>query len=205
MIIIGICGASGSGKSTLADELNGAFGNLSCVIKQDSYYKDFPNLTFEERATLNFDHPDIFDHESLYNDILLWEKGRAITQKIYDFNIHRRKDSNAKIMPPEILILEGIHAFYDERLLSKMFLKLFIKVEEDICLLRRIERDIVERGRTIEGISKQYLSTVKPMYNKFVKGYVNKADVIIAHGGKNARIVEILKGYILNKLYNDKQ
>lgn len=205
MIIIGICGASGSGKTTLAEELSNALGDLSYIIKQDSYYKDFPNLEFEERAALNFDHPDIFDHELLYQDICSWEKGNLISQKVYNFSEHRRSDTDLMLPAPEILIIEGIHAFYDDRLLNKMFLKLFIKVEEDICLLRRIQRDIVERGRTIDGITKQYLTTVKPMYNEFIKGYVNRSDIIIANGGKNSRIVEILKGYILNKLNNDKQ
>lgn len=205
MIIIGICGASGSGKSTLADELNNSLGDISYIIKQDSYYRDFPNLSFEERAALNFDHPDIFDHELLYQDVCEWEKGNAISEKVYNFSEHRRNDTDIMLAAPKILIIEGIHSFYDDRLLNKMFLKMFIKVEEDICLLRRIQRNIVERGRTIDGISKQYLSTVKPMYNHYIKGYVNKADIIIANGGRNARIVEILKGYILNKLYNDQE
>ncbi|MDY5731391.1 MAG: uridine kinase [Eubacteriales bacterium] len=204
MLIIGICGASGSGKSTLADELQKSLGDKCFILKQDSYYKDFPNLTFEERAALNFDHPDIFDHESLYQDVCALQEGKAITEKVYDFTLHRRRDSQNIIEPCDILIIEGIHAFYDAKLFEKMFLKLYIKVEEDICLLRRIERDIVDRGRSIESIGRQYLATVKPMYNQFIKSYVDIADVIIARGGKNCCMVDILTGYVLNKLNNDK-
>lgn len=205
MLIIGICGASGSGKSTLSKELHLALGERCFVLKQDAYYRDFPQLSFQERSELNFDHPDIFDHDSLYQDVCDLLDGKAIREKDYDFTLHRRSDSNTLIQPMDILILEGIHVFYDQRLLDKMFLKLYIKVEEDICLLRRIERDIIDRGRSIDSISRQYLATVKPMYNRYIKSYVEMADVIIAHGGKNARIVDILAGYVLNKLSNDKQ
>lgn len=205
MIIIGICGASGSGKSTLSEELHKALGDRAYVLKQDSYYRNFPQLSFEERCELNYDHPDIFDYESLYQDVCDLEEGKPITEKCYDFTMHRRDDSHNLIHPVDILIIEGIHTFYDERLYKKMFLKLYIKVEEDICLLRRIERDIVDRGRSIDSISKQYLATVKPMYNRYIKSYVDLADVIIAHGGRNARIVDILSGYVLNKLDNGKE
>ena len=203
MLIIGICGASGSGKSTLSEELHQALGDKCYVLKQDSYYRDFPDLSFKERCELNFDHPDIFDYDSLYKDVCDLEAGKAVTKKNYDFTLHRRNDSDDLIVPMEILIIEGIHAFYDDRLTNKMFLKLYIKVEEDICLLRRIERDIVDRGRSIESIAKQYKATVKPMYNRYIKSYVDLADVIIAHGGRNARIVDILAGYVLNTIKND--
>lgn len=204
MIIIGICGASGSGKSTLAKELNKSLGDISRIIKQDAYYFDNSHLTFEERALLNFDKPEIFDHDLLLKDVEMLLEGKPITEKKYDFTLHKRDDSNNIIMPCDVLIIEGIHAFYDKRLCDNMFLKIYIKVEEDVCLLRRINRDIKERGRSIDSITSQYINTVKPMYNKYIKGYVEDADVIIAHGGKNARIVDILSGYVLNKINNGK-
>lgn len=196
MIIIGICGASGSGKTTLSVELKNALGDDAIIIKQDAYYKDFPELSFEERSKLNFDEPEIFDHELLRKDINDLLEGKSIQEKRYDFTLHRRSDKGNILNPTNIVIVEGIHAFYDKELRDKMYLKLYIKVEEDICLLRRIERDIKERGRSIDSISSQYLKTVKPMYNKYIKNYVDYADVIIANGGKNSRIVNILAGYV---------
>ncbi len=200
MLFIGICGASGSGKSTLAEELTRAIGVKSTVINQDAYYLDHSNLSFEERAALNYDEPCIFDHDLLYKDICTLLDGKPIERKAYDFSLHARCDTHEKVEPSEVLIVEGIHAFYDPRLCEKMYLKLYISVEPDICLLRRITRDIKERGRQIDNISAQYLATVKPMYDRYIRNYVHEADVIVARGGKNARIVEILAGYLRDKL-----
>jgi len=201
MLFIGICGASGSGKSTLAYELCKAIGAGCYVINQDAYYRDHSHLSFEERCLLNYDEPEIFDHDLLLEDVKKLLSGQAITRKRYDYAQHRRADTDEWIQPPEVLILEGIHSFHDPRLCELMYLKLYMKVEPDICLLRRIQRDIKERGREIDGISMQYLSTVKPMYDKYIKNYVNSADVIVAHGGKNARIVDILTGYVADELH----
>lgn len=126
--------------------------------------------------------------------------GQSVTRKAYDFTQHRRTESSEIIKPADVLIVEGIHAFFDERLTKMMFLKLYINVEPDICLLRRIKRDIRDRGRQIENIGEQYLTTVKPMYEKYIRNYVNDADVIVTRGGKNARIVEILAGYLRDEL-----
>lgn len=200
MLFIGVCGASGSGKSTLAEALRNRLGDRCYVIQQDAYYKDHPDMTFEERGLLNYDEPEIFDHDLLLQDIETLMAGGCITRKQYNYATHRRADSDEMIAPHEVIILEGIHCFHDRRLCDKMFLKLYMKVEPDICLLRRIQRDINERGREIDGISMQYLSTVKPMYDKYIRNYVSEADVIVAHGGKNARIVEILAGYVQDEL-----
>ncbi len=204
MLFIGVCGASGSGKSTLAEALKNKLGDRCYVIQQDAYYKDHPDMTFEERAVLNYDEPEIFDHDTLLADIEALMAGKCITRKRYDYAEHRRCDSDELIAPHEVVILEGIHCFHDQRLCDKMYLKLYMKVEPDICLLRRIQRDINERGREIDGISMQYLSTVKPMYDKYIRNYVSEADVIVAHGGKNARIVEILAGYVQDALREEK-
>ena len=200
MVFIGICGASGSGKTTLAKELCRAIGASSALLNQDAYYLDHPELTFEERTKLNYDEPFIFDHDLLYQDARMLMAGQSVTRKAYDFTQHRRTESSEIIKPADVLIVEGIHAFFDERLTKMMFLKLYINVEPDICLLRRISRDISERGRSIESISVQYLSTVKPMYDKHIRNYINLADVIVAHGGRNARIVDILAGYVRDEL-----
>lgn len=200
MLFIGICGASGSGKSTLAAELAKAIGKSCYVINQDAYYIDHAELSFEERVVLNYDEPAIFDHALLRSDIAALLRGESITKKDYNYTTHRRDDSKEMIAPCDVMILEGIHAFYDAALCDMMFLKLYISVEPDICLLRRIQRDINERGRAIDNISAQYLSTVKPMYDKHIRNYIEKADVIVAKGGKNARIVDILAGYVRSEL-----
>ncbi len=200
MLFIGICGASGSGKSTLASALQERIGERCFVLQQDAYYYDHPNLTFEERTILNYDEPEIFDHDLLLSDIKTLMRGEPITRKHYDYSQHRRADLDELIWPRDVMILEGIHCFHDERLRDLMYLKLYMKVEPDICLLRRIERDIKERGRDIDGIALQYLTTVKPMYDKYIRNYVSFADVIVAGGGQNARIVDILAGYVQDEL-----
>lgn len=200
MLFIGVCGASGSGKSTLARELVRDIGASSVVINQDAYYLDHPDLTFEERCRLNYDEPCIFDHDLLYQDVCDLMAGRSITKKAYDFAQHRRADTTEVITPADVLIVEGIHSFYDQRLLEKMFLKLYIQVEPDVCLLRRIRRDIKDRGRAIDNIAAQYLATVKPMYDRYIRNYIQEADVVVMKGGKNARIVDILAGYLKSAL-----
>ena len=200
MLFIGICGASGSGKTTLARELMRDMGVESVMLNQDAYYLDHPDLTFEERAHLNYDEPCIFDHDLLYQDVCALMRGESITRKAYDFAQHRRCDTDEIIRPAQVLIVEGIHAFYDPRLRDMMFLKLYINVEPDICLLRRITRDIKDRGRQIDNISQQYLSTVKPMYDQYIRNYIHHADVVVMKGGKDTRIVPILAGYLQSTL-----
>jgi len=202
MLFIGICGASGSGKSTLAHALEERLGTDRCIVlQQDAYYRDHSHLTFEQRVMLNYDEPDIFDHDLLLEDVLQLLRGGGITRKAYNYTEHRRSDRPDEIiLPKDVLILEGIHCFHDKRLTELMFLKLYMKVEPDICLLRRIERDIVERGRDIRGIGEQYLNSVKPMFDRYIRNYVHDADVIVANGGRNARIVDILAGYVQDEL-----
>ena len=200
MLFIGICGASGSGKTTLAEGLKESLGDLCLVLPQDVYYRDHAQLSFEERVHINYDEPAVFDHDLLLEDVRSLSDGRPITRKGYDYTRHCRADSDELLQAPEVLVLEGIHTFYDPRLTDMMFLKIYIQVEPDICLLRRIERDIKERGRDIDGISEQYRTTVKPMYDLYVKNYAKDADMIVCGGGKNARIVEILTGYIQDHL-----
>ena len=202
MLFIGICGASGSGKSTLAYELAKMVNRSILVINQDAYYLDHPDLSFEERCLLNYDEPGIFDHDLLLSDIKLLLAGQRTPRKGYDYALHRRADHTDEYLEPhDVIILEGIHAFYDPRLRELMDLKLYMHVEADICLLRRIRRDINERGRAIDNISSQYLTTVKPMFDQYIRNYEQHADVIVARGGRNARITEILAGYINNDLH----
>lgn len=202
MLFIGICGASGSGKSTLAHELSTMVNRSILIINQDAYYYDHPDLSFEERCQLNYDEPAIFDHDLLLEDVHTLLSGKSVPKKRYDYAQHRRADATDEtLVPHDVIIVEGIHAFYDERLRDLMDLKLYVHVDPDICLLRRIVRDINERGREIDGISSQYISTVKPMFDQYIRNYEQYADVIVAKGGKNAKITEILAGYINNDLH----
>ena len=202
MLFIGICGASGSGKSTLADELATMVNRSILIINQDAYYLNHPDLSFEERCRLNYDEPSIFDHDLLLEDVKKLLAGERVPRKQYDYANHCRADLPGECMEPhDVIIVEGIHAFYDARLRAMMDLKLYMHVESDICLLRRIERDIKERGRQIDNISMQYTTTVKPMFDQYIRNYEQFADVIVAGGGKDAKITEILAGYINNDLH----
>ena len=150
MIIVGICGGSGSGKSTFAERIR---DGLSCsceIMRLDCYYFDQGGKPFEERTKVNYDSPKIFDFDEMLADIRLLLDGKPVTRKGYNYVEHRRDDSEELMYPPEVLIIEGIHVFYDDRICDAMNLKLFIKVDSDICLLRRIARDMNERGRSLE-------------------------------------------------------
>ena len=202
MLFIGICGASGSGKSTLAQELTKMVNKSILIINQDAYYYDHPDMSFEERCLLNYDEPAIFDHVLLLEDVGSLLEGRRVLKKEYDYAQHRRAPQKDEYLEPhEVVIVEGIHAFYDRRLRDMMDLKLFVRVDSDICLLRRIQRDINERGRDIDNISMQYTTTVKPMFDQYIRNYEQYADVIVAKGGKNAKINEILASHINNDLH----
>ncbi|MED9822560.1 MAG: uridine kinase [Christensenellales bacterium] len=202
MLFIGICGASGSGKSTLAEELAKMVNKSILIINQDAYYYDHPDMPFEERCKLNYDEPDIFDHDLLLSDVRALLAGERVLRKQYDYAAHRRAPQAEEYLEPhDVIVVEGIHAFYDERLREMMDLKLFVRVDSDICLLRRIQRDINERGRAIDNISTQYLTTVKPMFDQYIRNYEQYADVIVARGGRNAKITEILAGYVNNDLH----
>ena len=202
MLFIGICGASGSGKYTLAEELARMVNKSILIINQDAYYYDHPDMSFEERCKLNYDEPSIFDHDLLLEDVRALLSGQRVLRKRYDYTAHRRAPQAEEYLEPhDVIVVEGIHAFYDERLRDMMDLKLFVRVDSDICLLRRIQRDINERGRAIDNISTQYLTTVKPMFDQYIRNYEQYADVIVARGGKNAKITEILAGYVNNDLH----
>ena len=205
MLIIGICGASGSGKSTLARELSSRLQGRCVYLKQDSYYRDHPNMTFEERERINYDEPEAFEHGTLLEDLRALRAGRPITTKNYDYTQHRRCDSTERIEPADVVLLEGIHVFYDAAVRDMMDFKIFVQVDPDVCLLRRVKRDVRDRGRSIESVYRQYLESVKPMYEHYIRNYIEYADLIVARGGKNARIVDILAHYINSGMIETKQ
>lgn len=200
MIIVGICGASGSGKSTLARRIKESLTCSCTVIGQDCYYRCFPHLSFEERCHLNYDDPEIFDYDELIEDVKALSEGRPITTKGYDYADHMRADSDELIQPPDVLILEGIHMFYDKRLCELMSLKVYVQVDTDICLLRRVRRDMKSRGRSIDSITEQYLATVKPMYEKYIAKYIDDADFAVMRGGKNKMAIDAISAYLTTKV-----
>lgn len=195
MVIIGVCGASGSGKSTLAKALYERLDDC-LLLRQDSYYRNHPDMTFEERCEINYDEPNAFDHAELYADLTALREGRSITAKDYDFPNHCRADRDEMLEPKKVVILEGIHTFFDERVRDICDLKIYLQVDPDVCILRRVKRDIRDRGRSVESVQKQYLETVKPMFEKYIRNYADYADIIVAHGGKNAKVVDIIAHYI---------
>ena len=204
MIVIGICGGSGSGKSTLAKAIKENLNCSSVIIGQDCYYRDHSDLPFEERIHINYDEPDVFDHDELLADVKPLASGMPITKKGYDYGNHTRADTDELIDAPDVLIFEGIHAFRDKRLCDMMSLKVYMHVDKDICLLRRIKRDIRARGRSIENIAEQYLSTVKPMYEEYISKYIDEADFAIMRGGKNRMAIDAICAYLTTKLLAEK-
>lgn len=200
MLIIGICGASGSGKSTLARRIAQSLSCSSVIIGQDCYYKDHGALPFEERVHINYDEPDVFDHAELLADVLALSEGRSISKKGYDYAEHRRANSEERIEPPEVLILEGIHMFRDPALVERMILKVYMRVDADVCLLRRIRRDIKSRGRDIDSIAAQYLASVKPMFEQYIQNYERDADFLVTRGGKNSMAIDAISAYLSARL-----
>ena len=196
MLMIGICGPSGSGKSTLARELSERLQGNCVYLKQDSYYRDHPDMSFEERERINYDEPEAFEHDELLKDLISLRSGNPITAKNYDYSTHRRRDTEHSIQPADVVLLEGIHVFYSREVRDILDFKIYIQVDPDICLLRRVKRDIRDRGRSVESVYRQYLETVKPMYEKYIRNYVEYADLIVPQGGKNPRIVDMIALYI---------
>ncbi|MCS6817000.1 MAG: uridine kinase [Blastocatellia bacterium] len=201
VLIIGICGGTGSGKTTVAQKILEAVGADRVVyLQQDAYYKDLSHLPLEERHRLNFDHPDAIDTDLLLQHIEELRAGRAIEQPIYDFTTHTRRPETRRIEPRPIILVEGILVFENPRLRALMDLKIFVDTADDIRFIRRLLRDISERGRTVESVIRQYLETVRPMHLEFVEPSKRYADIIIPEGGYNIvgidLIIEKIKAYL---------
>lgn len=203
-ILVGVAGGSGSGKTTIANNLVKAFhSDVATLLEQDAYYKELTNMTLEEKAKVNFDHPDSIEFELLKKHIEALKNGESIERPIYDFTTHSRKNETVKINPTKIIIVEGILIFAVPEIRELFDVKIFVDTDADEMILRRIERDIKERGRSFESVKEQYLTTVKPMYLEFCEPSKRYADVIIPRGGKNKiaidMIVSNLKKYIEEK------
>ena len=194
IILIGIAGASASGKSLLANTIVKELGSSKvAVISEDCYYKDLSHLTPEGRAKVNFDHPDSLDHALLIKHLEQLQRGETVEIPQYDFNLHTRTAQTRVIGGYTIIVLEGILLFADPELREKFDIRIFMDTPMDICLLRRIQRDILERGRDIKSVIEQYKETVRPMYLQFIEPSKRYADIIIPRGGKNRIAIEMIK------------
>ena len=193
-IIIGIAGGSASGKSSIALKLYKQFEERKSVIiiRQDDYYKDQSHLSMEERVKTNYDHPFAFDTELLVKHLNSLSQGITIIKPIYDFTQHTRSKDTEIIEPSDVIILEGLLVLEDELIRNKLDIKIFVDTDADVRFIRRLQRDVLERGRTMDSVIKQYLTTVKPMHEGFVEPSKKYADVIIPEGGHNIVAIDLL-------------
>lgn len=199
--IIGIAGGTGSGKSTFTNRLKRAFGDAITVIYHDNYYKPHDDLTLEERRTINYDHPDALDTDLLVRHLEELRAGRAVDCPTYDFTQHTRAKKTVAIQPSRVIIVEGILIFQDARLRDLFDIKIYVEADADERILRRVLRDMNERGRDLENIINQYLTTVKPMHYLYVEPTKTLADIVI-NSGLNDVAFDIMKTKIQDILEN---
>ncbi|QFF99513.1 uridine kinase [Psychrobacillus glaciei] len=203
-LIIGITGGSGSGKTSVTNAISEVFKNHSVVvIEQDYYYKDQSHLKFEERLNTNYDHPLAFDNDLLIEHIHNLLNNKAVEKPVYDYAQHTRSTETITIEPKDVIILEGILVLEDERLRNLMDIKLFVDTDSDLRIIRRILRDIHERGRTVDSVVDQYINVVRPMHNQFIEPTKRYADVIIPEGGQNEVAIDLMVTKIKTILETD--
>ncbi len=192
-LLIGITGGTGSGKSTVSREILKSIHKKNvAIIEQDSYYKDQSHLSFEERVKTNYDHPFAFDNNLLIQHLVDLINNKPIEKPIYDFEQHTRKKETITVYPKEIIILEGILILADEQIRNLCDIKIFVDTDSDVRVIRRIERDIKERGRTLDSVINQYMTTVRPAHLQFVEPSKKYADIIIPEGGYNKVAIDII-------------
>lgn len=191
-LVIGIAGGTGSGKTTITRKLVERFGDNVSVIKHDNYYKAHHDMSYEERTKLNYDHPDSLDTDMMIEDIINLKKGNEVHCPVYDFSIHDRTDKTELIKPSKVLVVEGILIFENKKLCNEMDIKIFVDTDADIRILRRIMRDVKKRGRSLDSVVDQYLTTVKPMHEQFVEPNKKNADIIVPEGGHNVVALEMI-------------
>lgn len=190
--LIGIAGGTGSGKTTLTRRLKERFGADVAVISYDNYYKRHDELPYEERCKLNYDHPDAFDTDLMVEQLEALRRGETVACPVYDFSAHNRSDETLLIAPTSVIILEGILLFADARLRALMDVRIFVDTDADVRILRRVVRDVNKRGRTLESVVQQYLTTVKPMHEQFVEPSKRFAHLIVPEGGRNLVALEMI-------------
>ena len=192
VMVIGIAGGTGSGKTTITRRLIQRFGSDVSVIYHDNYYKAHHNMPYEERAKLNYDQPDAFDTDQLIEAVRALKKGRSVVCPVYDYSVHDRSDETITVKPARVVIVEGILIFENKELCDLMDIKVFVDADADVRILRRIVRDVRDRGRSLESVVNQYLNTVKPMHERYVEPSKRNADIIVPEGGHNKVALEMV-------------
>lgn len=190
-IFIGIAGGTGSGKMTLTEHLKQHFGDDISVVHHDSYYK-YQDRPFEERCKQNYDHPDAFETDLMVEQLKELKAGKAIRCPVYSYADHQRTEETELIQPSKVVIVEGILIFQDPRLREMLDIKIFVETDADVRILRRALRDVRDRGRTLESVITQYLTTVKPMHEQFVEPSRKYADIIVLEGGHNLAALDMI-------------
>lgn len=203
-IIIGIAGGTGSGKSTFTKKLKDEFKDDVAVLYHDNYYRDQSKMSFEDRKKVNYDHPDAMETELLVKQLQELKEGHAIDCPVYDYTAHNRSDKVVHVEPKKVILLEGILVLADERLRDLMDIKVYVEADADERILRRILRDVKERGRDIEGVMQQYLTTVKPMHYLYVEPTRSTADIVI-NSGMNPVAFNLVRNTIQNILAEDEK
>lgn len=199
-LFIGIAGGSGSGKTTLARKLSEYFGDRLCLLRHDDYYKAQSHLTLEERALLNYDHPDAFDTPLLIEHLDLLRDGHDIDCPVYDYANHDRSHEVRKVGATEVVVLEGILIFENPEILKRLDIKIFVDTDADVRIIRRIRRDVKKRGRDLDSVIEQYFATVKPMHEAFVEPSRRRADIIVPEGGMNRVALEMIIQRIISHI-----
>lgn len=196
VVTIGIAGGTGSGKTTLAKNIVSRFGDEITLICHDDYYKAHDEMVYAEREQLNYDHPDAFDTSLLISHLKALRRGEPIEAPIYDYTVHNRSRNTRTVEPTRVVVLEGILIFDSPEIRDLLDMKIFVDTDADVRILRRIVRDVRERGRTLESVIGQYLKTVKPMHEAFVEPSKKYADIIVPEGGENPVAYEMIIGRI---------
>ena len=201
---IAIAGPSGSGKSlfsqTLLDELRAAAPNVHvALLKEDAYYRDQSHKTLEEREAVNYDHPDALEHELLSEHLQRLREGKAVDVPVYDYTVHTRATEVEHVEPAEVIIVEGILLLASEALRDSFDMRFYMDTALDICLLRRLDRDMRERGRSLESVVTQYQDTVRPMYYRYIRPSAEYADMVITGGGKNRVALDVVRSVLLER------
>ncbi|MCD6450144.1 MAG: uridine kinase [Thermotogaceae bacterium] len=201
MYIIGIGGGTGSGKTTVANRIFELLGQENCaILPMDNYYRDMSHLPMEERKKQNYDHPNMIEHELLEKHLKKLLAGETVKVPTYSFSTYTREKETTTLTPKHFLIVEGIFALYYDGLLKLYDLAIYVDAEDDIRFIRRLKRDIEERGRNVESVIEQYLSTVKPMHDAYVEPTKKNADIIIPKGGFNEKAIQVVVRYMMEKM-----
>lgn len=200
--IIGVAGGSASGKTTIVNNLKDFFKNDIELVSHDCYYKAHNEMPFEQREKLNYDHPNSFDTDLFIEDIMKLKSGQIVNRPVYSYEIHNRTEETVPLYPKKVIIVEGILILENEQLRDLMDTKIYVDTDADERLMRRILRDIKERGRSVDSVIAQYSQTVKPMHEQFIEPYKKYADIIIPRGGENLTALNILKEHLKLALDN---